>query len=113
MEKKKIKKKTLLRNNNKDYPITCSFEKDPPKNLTKFALGLDSRLSLQRGADSMFVLGADTEIIVDGFIQLSGLVGQLIRWNACHFGPGGASGLTALKHILGEWGSTIIFGWFP
>ena len=81
--------------------------------LTKFALGLDSRLSLQRGADSMFVLGADTEIIVDGFIQLGGLVGQLIRWNARHFGPGGASGLTALKHVLGERGSTIIFGWFP
>ena len=83
------------------------------KTLTKLALGLDSRLSLQRGADSMFVLSADTEIVVNGFIQLGGLVGQLIRWNARHFGPGGASGLAALKHVLSEWGSTVIFGWFP
>ena len=61
----------------------------------------------------MFVLGADTEIVVDGLIQVSGLIGQLIWWNARHFGPGGASGFAALKHILNEWGSTIIFGWFP
>ena len=61
----------------------------------------------------MFVLGADTEIVVDGLIQVSGLIGQLIRWNARHFGPDGASGLTAFKHILSEWRSTIIFGWFP
>ena len=61
----------------------------------------------------MFVLGTDAEIVVDGFVQVRGLVGQLIRWNAGYFGPGGASGLTALKHVLSEWGSTVVFGWFP